>query len=72
MCMSPAEETLAVTTDQGQLYSVSLSLLDMHKVLVTSTALDSNIPSVLTGFSCSARTVCVLISFCGTCSFVFF
>ncbi|XP_029007881.1 cilia- and flagella-associated protein 57 [Betta splendens] len=31
MCISPAEETLAISTDQGQLYSVSLSVLDMHK-----------------------------------------
>uniref|UniRef100_A0A3Q1ITP4 EML-like second beta-propeller domain-containing protein n=1 Tax=Anabas testudineus TaxID=64144 RepID=A0A3Q1ITP4_ANATE len=31
MCISPAEETLAISTDQGQLYSVSLSSVDVHK-----------------------------------------
>lgn len=32
MCMSPAEETLAVSTDRGQLYSISLSAMDMNQV----------------------------------------
>ncbi|KAK2914532.1 cilia- and flagella-associated protein 57 [Channa argus] len=31
MCISPAEETLAISTDQGQLYSVNLSSVDMHR-----------------------------------------
>ncbi|XP_022054738.2 cilia- and flagella-associated protein 57 [Acanthochromis polyacanthus] len=31
MCISPAEETLAISTDRGQLYSVSLSSVDMSK-----------------------------------------
>ncbi|GLD61367.1 cilia- and flagella-associated protein 57 [Lates japonicus] len=31
MCISPAEETLAISTDQGQLYSVSLSSVDINK-----------------------------------------
>ncbi|KAF0035418.1 hypothetical protein F2P81_013176 [Scophthalmus maximus] len=31
MCLSPAEETLAISTEQGQLYSVSLSSVDVHK-----------------------------------------
>ncbi|XP_023117095.2 cilia- and flagella-associated protein 57 [Amphiprion ocellaris] len=31
MCISPAEETLAISTDRGQLYSVSLSSVDMNK-----------------------------------------
>ncbi|XP_040890430.1 cilia- and flagella-associated protein 57 [Toxotes jaculatrix] len=31
MCISPAEETLALSTDQGQLYSVSLSSVDINK-----------------------------------------
>lgn len=33
ICISPAEETLAISTDRGQLYSVSLSSVDMNKVL---------------------------------------
>lgn len=32
MCMSPAEETLAISTNRGQLYSFSLSSVDMNKV----------------------------------------
>lgn len=32
MCISPAEETLAISTDRGQLYSCSLSSLEMNKV----------------------------------------
>ncbi|KAF3689343.1 Cilia- and flagella-associated protein 57 [Channa argus] len=32
MCISPAEETLAISTDQGQLYSVNLSSVDMHRL----------------------------------------
>lgn len=32
MCISPAEETLAISTDQGQLYSVNLSSVEVHKV----------------------------------------
>ncbi|XP_034441489.1 cilia- and flagella-associated protein 57 [Hippoglossus hippoglossus] len=31
MCISPAEETLAISTDQGQLYSFSLSSVDINK-----------------------------------------
>ncbi|XP_029288716.1 LOW QUALITY PROTEIN: cilia- and flagella-associated protein 57 [Cottoperca gobio] len=31
MCMSPAEETLAISTDRGQLYSFSLSTLEINK-----------------------------------------
>ncbi|XP_044067286.1 cilia- and flagella-associated protein 57 isoform X2 [Siniperca chuatsi] len=31
MCISPAEETLAISTDRGQLYSVSLSSVEMNK-----------------------------------------
>ncbi|KAM4587838.1 cilia- and flagella-associated protein 57 isoform 2-T2 [Odontesthes bonariensis] len=31
MCLSPAEETLAVSTDRGQLYSVSLSSADTSR-----------------------------------------
>ncbi|KAG7229689.1 hypothetical protein INR49_012736, partial [Caranx melampygus] len=31
MCLSPAEETLAISTDQGQLYSISLSFVDINK-----------------------------------------
>ncbi|KAF1391148.1 hypothetical protein PFLUV_G00038910 [Perca fluviatilis] len=31
MCISPAEETLAISTDRGQLYSFSLSSLEIHK-----------------------------------------
>ncbi|XP_008291735.1 WD repeat-containing protein 65 [Stegastes partitus] len=31
MCISPAEETLAISTDRGQLYGVSLSSVDMNK-----------------------------------------
>lgn len=33
MCISPAEETLAISTDQGQLYSVSLASVEVHKVV---------------------------------------
>ena len=32
MCISPAEETLAISTDKGQLYSFNLSSVDMIKV----------------------------------------
>lgn len=32
MCVSPAEETLAVSTDRGQLYSISLSAVDIKQV----------------------------------------
>lgn len=32
MCMSPAEQTLAVSTDRGQLYSFSLSPADINRV----------------------------------------
>ncbi|XP_063330905.1 cilia- and flagella-associated protein 57 isoform X2 [Pelmatolapia mariae] len=31
ICISPAEETLAISTNRGQLYSVSLSSVDMNK-----------------------------------------
>ncbi|XP_034387977.1 cilia- and flagella-associated protein 57 [Cyclopterus lumpus] len=31
MCISPAEETLAISTDRGQLYSFSLSSVEIHK-----------------------------------------
>eukprot|EP00066_Takifugu_rubripes_P026110 XP_011615376.1 PREDICTED: LOW QUALITY PROTEIN: cilia- and flagella-associated protein 57 [Takifugu rubripes] len=31
MCMSPSEETLAVSTDRGQLYSISLSAVDVKQ-----------------------------------------
>ncbi|XP_043977088.1 cilia- and flagella-associated protein 57 [Gambusia affinis] len=31
MCMSPAEETLAVSTDRGQLYSINLSSAEMKR-----------------------------------------
>ncbi|KAI3369623.1 hypothetical protein L3Q82_025335 [Scortum barcoo] len=31
MCISPAEETLAISTDRGQLYSFSLSSVEMNK-----------------------------------------
>ncbi|XP_042364189.1 cilia- and flagella-associated protein 57 [Plectropomus leopardus] len=31
MCISPAEETLAISTDRGQLYSCSLSSVDVNK-----------------------------------------
>ncbi|XP_069559333.1 cilia- and flagella-associated protein 57 [Brachyistius frenatus] len=31
MCISPAEETLAVSTDRGQMYGVSLSSVDVNK-----------------------------------------
>lgn len=34
--MSPAEQTLAVSTDKGQLYSISLSAVDMKQVRNTS------------------------------------
>lgn len=34
MCMSPAEETLAVSTDRGQLYSINLSSAEMKRVLL--------------------------------------
>ncbi|XP_037831258.1 cilia- and flagella-associated protein 57 isoform X3 [Kryptolebias marmoratus] len=33
MCISPAEETLAISTDRGQLYSISLSSVLTNKVL---------------------------------------
>lgn len=33
MCISPSEESLAVSTDRGQLYSISLSSLDTSTVL---------------------------------------
>lgn len=33
MCISPAEETLAISTDRGQMYSVSLSTVEANKVL---------------------------------------
>jgi len=32
MCISPAEETLAISTDRGQLYSFSLSSVQSHTV----------------------------------------
>lgn len=32
MCISPAEEMLAISTDRGQLYSISLTLTEMNKV----------------------------------------
>lgn len=35
MCISPAEETLAVSTDRGQLYSVSLAAADIDQVKVS-------------------------------------
>ncbi|XP_027141761.1 cilia- and flagella-associated protein 57 isoform X2 [Larimichthys crocea] len=31
MCISPAEETLAISTDRGQLYSCSMSSVDINK-----------------------------------------
>ncbi|XP_010794961.1 WD repeat-containing protein 65-like, partial [Notothenia coriiceps] len=31
MCLSPSEETLVLSTDRGQLYSFSLSSLDINK-----------------------------------------
>lgn len=33
MCISPAEETLAISTDRGQLYSFSLSSVELNKVV---------------------------------------
>ncbi|XP_056292786.1 cilia- and flagella-associated protein 57 [Pseudoliparis swirei] len=33
MCISPAEETLAISTDRGQLYSFSLSSVQSHTVV---------------------------------------
>lgn len=38
MCMSPAEETLAISTDRGQMYHLSLSSIDMKKVLLYTAA----------------------------------
>lgn len=32
VCISPAEQTLAVSTDRGQLYSISLSAADINQV----------------------------------------
>lgn len=32
MCMSPAEETLAISTDRGQMYRLSLATVHMRKV----------------------------------------
>lgn len=32
MCISPVEETLAISTDKGQLYSFSLSSMEDNKV----------------------------------------
>lgn len=37
LCMSPSEQTLAVSTDQGQLYRISLSAVDTEQVRNTST-----------------------------------
>lgn len=36
LCLSPAEQTLAISTDKGQLYSISLSAVDMKQVRNTS------------------------------------
>lgn len=38
MCMSPAEETLAISTDRGQMYHLSLTSIDMKKVLLYTAA----------------------------------
>lgn len=32
MCMSPAEETLAISTDRGQMYRLSLATVHLRKV----------------------------------------
>ncbi len=32
LCISPSEETLAASTDRGQLYGISLSLAELNKV----------------------------------------
>lgn len=45
MCISPAEETLAISTDRGQLYSFSLSSVDMNKVHLYIAALTKNTAS---------------------------
>lgn len=41
MCISPAEETLAISTDRGQLYSINLSAVDVKQVKLTWTGAPS-------------------------------
>lgn len=47
MCISPAEETLAVSTDRGQLYSINLSAVDVTQVKLTWTGARSFTTSVI-------------------------
>ncbi|XP_053172243.1 cilia- and flagella-associated protein 57 [Scomber japonicus] len=52
MCISPAEEMLAISTDRGQLYSISLTLTEMNKV---QSPLNQSIKSLYSGsFFCNS------------------
>ncbi|KAF7208966.1 cilia- and flagella-associated protein 57 isoform X1 [Nothobranchius furzeri] len=67
VCMSPAEETLAVSTDRGQLYSASLSSTDISRLLERHQCFESlSQPfhsSAITGLS-----TCILKPLVATCS----
>ncbi|XP_036955577.1 cilia- and flagella-associated protein 57 isoform X2 [Acanthopagrus latus] len=64
MCISPAEETLAISTDRGQLYSCSLSSLEMNKEHAHFEFLSQSFHSKsITGLS-----VCIQKPLIATCS----
>ncbi|KAM6948696.1 cilia- and flagella-associated protein 57-like [Aplochiton taeniatus] len=65
MCMSPSEETLAVSTDRGQLYSITLASAEMSKgEPATFEFLSSSFHSkVITGLS-----ICIRKPLVATCS----
>ncbi|KAL1279856.1 hypothetical protein QQF64_014456 [Cirrhinus molitorella] len=65
LCISPSEETLAASTDRGQLYSINLSLAEFNKgVCVQFERLShSSHSSVITGLS-----TCIRKPLIATCS----
>uniref|UniRef100_A0A3Q4B5Q5 EML-like second beta-propeller domain-containing protein n=1 Tax=Mola mola TaxID=94237 RepID=A0A3Q4B5Q5_MOLML len=65
MCISPAEDTLAISTDRRQLYSFSLSSVDMNKVE------DAHFEFLLQPFhseSITGLSICVRKPIVATCS----
>ncbi|XP_059358383.1 cilia- and flagella-associated protein 57 isoform X1 [Carassius carassius] len=65
LCISPSEETLAASTDRGQLYSISLSLAELNKGVFAQFEhmSHSSHSSVITGLS-----TCIRKPLIATCS----
>uniref|UniRef100_H3CPL1 Cilia and flagella associated protein 57 n=1 Tax=Tetraodon nigroviridis TaxID=99883 RepID=H3CPL1_TETNG len=69
MCVSPAEETLAVSTDRGQLYSISLSAVavDQEKAAYLDLLAQSFHSKAITGLSVCIRKPIVATSSLDCC-----